>query len=179
MQSTFCIPLARASLTITFLGFAALALYVWTHSGSMRDTATDPMANDHVILDLVAIEELGITTAEVGMEGEEDALEVSASAIRSREGRQFVFVKDFEIPHTFVRVPVDTAGGGGSSAIITRGLFPGDDVVVTGVDALASEKAVALSDEALRRYLDAPFHRTEHPMRSQKFWQRLREILPL
>ena len=178
MPSTFCTPLARATLTIAFLGFAALAFYVWILPGSKSDTATDPMA-DYVILDLTAIEELGISTAEAEIQLEGDTLEVPASALLSREGRQFVFVKDFVIPHTFVRVPVDTAGGGGSSAVITRGLFPGDEVVVTGVDSLASEKAAALSDEALRRYLDAPFHRTEHPMRSQKFWQRLREILPL
>lgn len=63
---------------------------------------------------------------------------VPREAVQGNAANRFVFVKDHELPHAFLRVPVVTGQRNDRFIEIVRGLMPGDEVVTTGAYALAS-----------------------------------------
>ena len=69
-----------------------------------------------------------------------------------------VFVKDFELPHAFVKVPVVTGASNDRFVEIETGLFPGDEVVTRGAYSLRFAGGGTLS---LKEALDAA-HGHEH-----------------
>ncbi|MGV3531337.1 MAG: efflux RND transporter periplasmic adaptor subunit [Chthoniobacteraceae bacterium] len=59
-------------------------------------------------------------------------------AVQGTAANRYVFVKDHELPHAFLRVPVVTGQRNDRFIEIVRGLMPGDEVVTTGAYALNS-----------------------------------------
>ena len=73
-------------------------------------------------------------------------------AVLGNAAGPYVFVKDFELPNAFVRVPVVTGQRNDRFVEIVRGLLPGDEVVTRGAYALSSAGRGTVS---LREALDA------------------------
>lgn len=73
-------------------------------------------------------------------------------AVQGNAAGPYVFVKDFELPNAFVRVPVVTGQRNDRFVEIVRGLLPGDEVVTRGAYALSSAGRGTVS---LREALDA------------------------
>jgi membrane fusion protein, heavy metal efflux system len=73
-------------------------------------------------------------------------------AVQGQGAERFVFVKDFELPHAFVRVPVVTGLRNDQMVEIVSGLMPGDEVVTKGAYALSSAGRGTVS---LKAALDA------------------------
>ncbi|MGE9270950.1 MAG: efflux RND transporter periplasmic adaptor subunit [Verrucomicrobiales bacterium] len=69
---------------------------------------------------------------EIVLEEKERALSVPQEAVQGDAANRHVFVKDFEIPYAFVKVPVVTGQTSGGRVEVLRGLFEGDEVVVRG-----------------------------------------------
>jgi len=68
-----------------------------------------------------------------------DELAVPAAALRTHDGKDFVFVPDRESPRTFHRVDVVVGRRAPEWVTITRGLSAGDRVVVDGAFLLKNE----------------------------------------
>jgi multidrug efflux pump subunit AcrA (membrane-fusion protein) len=68
-----------------------------------------------------------------------DELAVPAAAVRTHDGKHFVFVPDKSSPRTFHRVDVVVGRRTPEWVTITRGLSAGDRVVVDGAFMLKSE----------------------------------------
>ncbi len=64
-------------------------------------------------------------------------LSVPRTAVQADGPNRFVFVSDFELPHTYVKTPVVTGAENDQVIEIKQGLFPGDQVVVRGAYPLA------------------------------------------
>lgn len=62
---------------------------------------------------------------------------VPRDAIQGDPANRVVFVKDFEIPNAFIKVPVILGEQNNTFVEITRGLFPGDEVVTRGSYSLS------------------------------------------
>lgn len=73
-------------------------------------------------------------------------------AVQGNAAGPYVFVKDYELPHAFVRVPVVTGQRNDRFVEIVRGLLPGDEVVTRGAYALS---AAGRGTVSLREALDA------------------------
>jgi multidrug efflux pump subunit AcrA (membrane-fusion protein) len=69
---------------------------------------------------------------------ERKAAALPREAVQGNAAERFVFVKDYEIPNAFVRVPVVVGQRNDRFIEIVRGLMPGDEVVTTGAYALNS-----------------------------------------
>jgi cobalt-zinc-cadmium efflux system membrane fusion protein len=73
-------------------------------------------------------------------------------AVQGTATDRYVFVKDHELPHAFLRVPVVIGQRNDRFVEIVRGLMPGDEVVTTGAYALNSAGRGTVS---LKAALDA------------------------
>lgn len=88
-----------------------------------------------------------------------EVLSVPRSAVQGEGvGPRFVFVKDFELPHAFVKSPVVLGASNDRFVEIASGLFPGDEVVARGGYSLAFAGGGGVS---LKEALDAA-HGHEH-----------------
>jgi cobalt-zinc-cadmium efflux system membrane fusion protein len=61
-----------------------------------------------------------------------DVMAVPAESIQGDPASRVVYVRDFEIPNAFQKVPVVLGEKGGSWVEVKAGLFPGDEVVTRG-----------------------------------------------
>jgi RND family efflux transporter MFP subunit len=87
-----------------------------------------------------------------------DVTSVPRGAIQGTPAQRFVYVKDFELPHAFVKTPVVTGRSNDRFVEIISGLLPSDEVVTQGAYSLAFAGAGTLS---LKEALDAA-HGHEH-----------------
>lgn len=65
-----------------------------------------------------------------------NVLSVPRAAVQGDPARRVVFVKDFELPHAYLKAPVVLGERNDLYVEVVRGLFPGDDVVTKGSYAL-------------------------------------------
>lgn len=72
----------------------------------------------------------------VVLEQRADVLAAPREAIQGDPANRIVFVKDFDLPNAFLRVPVVTGQRNDHFVEIISGLFPGDEVVTQGSYAL-------------------------------------------
>ena len=80
----------------------------------------------------------------------EAVLSIPREALQGDRSNHFVFIKDYEIANSFVRVPVLTGDQNHERVEITSGLYPGDEVVTHGAYALSfAGKGSASLKEAL------------------------------
>ncbi|MDA3875348.1 MAG: efflux RND transporter periplasmic adaptor subunit [Kiritimatiellae bacterium] len=96
---------------------------------------------------------------EVILDRREGVLSVSHEALRGDAARPVVFVKDFDLPHAFIRSPVVLGARNESRVEILSGLFEGDEVVTRGSYALSFTGSG--SGPSLKEALDAA-HGHEH-----------------
>lgn len=66
------------------------------------------------------------------LEKRSHVLAVPREAIQGDPAQRIVFVKDFELPHAFVRAPVVLGKSNEQYVEILEGVFPGDEVVTRG-----------------------------------------------
>jgi len=97
--------------------------------------------------------EFAIVTAEHA-----NVISVPAGALQGPPERRVVYVKDYDLPNAFVRVPVQTGLRNEESVEILSGLFPGDEVVTQGAYLLGFAGGGGVS---LKEALDAA-HGHEH-----------------
>jgi len=78
----------------------------------------------------------------------ENVLSVPRAALQGDRSNRIVFIKDYELKNTFVRVPVVVGEISNDRVEIISGLFPGDEVVVNGSYALsfAGKGSVSLKE---------------------------------
>ncbi|MGK0189504.1 MAG: cobalt-zinc-cadmium efflux system membrane fusion protein [Verrucomicrobiales bacterium] len=88
-----------------------------------------------------------------------DVMAVPRSAIQGDPSSRVVYVKDFELPNTFIRAPVEVGEQNDQFVEIISGLFPADEVVTTGAYSLGF--AGGGSGISLKEALDAA-HGHEH-----------------
>jgi membrane fusion protein, heavy metal efflux system len=81
-----------------------------------------------------------------------DVTSVPRAALQGTPANRFVYVKDFDLPHAFVKTPVVIGASNDRSIEIVSGLFPADEVVTQGAYSLAFAGAGTLS---LKEALDA------------------------
>lgn len=86
-------------------------------------------------------------------------LSIPRAALQGDPARRVVFVRDFELPHAFLRQPVVVGEMNEARVEILSGLFPGDEVVTEGSYAL--QFTGAGSGPSLKEALDAA-HGHEH-----------------
>ena len=80
----------------------------------------------------------------------DSVLSIPRAALQGDRANRFVFIKDYEIANTFVRVPVLTGDQNHTRVEITSGLYPGDEVVTRGAYALSfAGKGIVSLKEAL------------------------------
>jgi hypothetical protein len=87
-----------------------------------------------------------------------DVVTVPRSALQGDVANRFVYVKDFDLPHAFVKTPVVVGQGNERVVEIVSGLFPADEVVTQGAYSLAFAGGGSVS---LKEALDAA-HGHEH-----------------
>lgn len=93
------------------------------------------------------------------IETREGILAVPEDAIQGDPAQRVVFVRDFDLPNAFVRVPVVLGEQNDESVEILSGLFPGDEVVTRGSYLLSFTGGG--SGMSLKEALDAA-HGHEH-----------------
>lgn len=78
----------------------------------------------------------------------ENVMLVPASAVQGSAAERFVYVKDFDIPHAFVKSAVVTGERNDTHVEIVSGVLPGDEVVIRGAYALsfAGKGSVSLKE---------------------------------
>ena len=69
---------------------------------------------------------------EIVVSEREDVLSVPKESIQGNPANRHVYVKDFDIPNAFLRMPVRTGQESGGVVEILSGIFPGDEVVTRG-----------------------------------------------
>ncbi len=89
----------------------------------------------------------------------EKVMAVPREAVQGDPARRVVFVKDFDLPHAFVKAPVILGEENDTHVEIVSGLFPGDEVVTAGAYALGF--VGGSSTMSLKEALDAA-HGHEH-----------------
>ena len=87
-----------------------------------------------------------------------DVLAVPREAVQGDPANRVVYVEHFELPHTFIKTPVQTGAQNDQYIEIVTGLFPADRVVTTGSYFLGSAGGGGMS---LKEALDAA-HGHEH-----------------
>lgn len=88
----------------------------------------------------------------------EDVTVVPREAVQGDPANQVVYVKDFDLPQTYIKAPVVTGEENDQFIEIKEGLFPGDEVVTEGAYLLGFAGAGNVS---LKEALDAA-HGHEH-----------------
>lgn len=83
---------------------------------------------------------------------------IPRSALQGTPANRFVYVKDFELPHAFIKTPVVVGQSNDRFVEIVSGLFPADEVVTQGAYSLAFAGA---GNTSLKEALDAA-HGHEH-----------------
>lgn len=81
-----------------------------------------------------------------------NVVSVPRAALQGEPSRRFVYVKDFTIPHAFVKTPVVTGQTNDRFVEIISGLLPADEVVTQGAYSLAFSGGGSVS---LKDALDA------------------------
>lgn len=89
----------------------------------------------------------------------ENVMAVPEEAVQGDPTKRVVYVKDFDLPNAFVRVPVVLGEQNDRYIEVTSGLFPGDEVVTRGAYSLGF--AGGGSGMSLKEALDAA-HGHEH-----------------
>ena len=82
----------------------------------------------------------------------EGVMSVPRSALQGDAASRFVYVKDYELPNAFVKIPVEVGQLNNERVEIVNGLRPGDEVVTRGAYSLAFAGKGSVS---LREALDA------------------------
>jgi multidrug efflux pump subunit AcrA (membrane-fusion protein) len=77
---------------------------------------------------------------------------IPKSALQGEPAHRHVFIKDYDLPNAFVKVPVVTGEQNDAFVEITSGLLPGDEVVTRGAYSLAFAGKGSVS---LKEALDA------------------------
>lgn len=88
----------------------------------------------------------------------EDVFSIPRSALQGDASGRFVYVKDFDLPHAFIKTPVVVGRMNDWSVEVLSGLLPADEVVTQGAYSLAFVGGGTLS---LKEALDAA-HGHEH-----------------
>lgn len=88
-----------------------------------------------------------------------DVLSVPRESVQGDPARRLVFVRDFDLPHAFVRAPLVLGRQNERFVEVLSGLFPGDEVVTRGSYGLSFAGAGA--GMSLKEALDAA-HGHEH-----------------
>ena len=87
-----------------------------------------------------------------------DVISIPRSALQGTPADRFVYVKEFDLPNAFIKIPVVVGQSNDQRVEIISGLFPFDEVVTRGAYSLAFAGAGTLS---LKEALDAA-HGHEH-----------------
>lgn len=82
----------------------------------------------------------------------ENVLSIPRAAIHGDPTRRFVFIKDYELDHAYVKTPVVLGAANDQRVEVLEGLFPGDEVVTQGGYNLAF---AGKGSTSLREALDA------------------------
>ncbi len=82
----------------------------------------------------------------------EGVMSIPRAAVQGEPADRFVFVKDYDLPHAFVKAPVVLGAHNDRFVEVLEGLLPGDEVVVRGAYSLAFAGKGSVS---LREALDA------------------------
>lgn len=82
----------------------------------------------------------------------ENILSIPRAALQGDRTNRFVFIRDYELEHTFVRIPVTVGEINAERVEIISGLFPGDEIVVKGSYALSF---AGKGNSSLKEALDA------------------------
>lgn len=93
------------------------------------------------------------------LQSRSSVMSIPREAVQGDPTNRVVFVKDFDLPHAFVRVPVVLGEQNDRFVEVVAGLFPGDEVVTRGSYSLAF--AGGGSGISLKEALDAA-HGHEH-----------------
>lgn len=129
------------------------------HLGALADAATGTVeAAFHVPNPQLALRPGMRAEFSIVVETRRDVTTVPRSALQGDPASRFVYVKDFALPHTFVKSPVVVGRSNDRVVEIVSGLFPADEVVTQGAYSLAFAGAGTLS---LKEALDAA-HGHEH-----------------
>jgi len=146
-----------AAMTVCFASIMTVAII--NTSEDLEDSAI----THTLFLDAKAIADFKIETVESDWDSQSNSVLIPREALLCLSGEHFVFVKDFVIPHAFFRVPVTITAEHQVRVEVADGLFPGDEVVISGVELLNSKQGQVLSNDVLKQILDAPVHASEHP----------------
>ena len=78
----------------------------------------------------------------------EGVTSIPREALQGDRSNRFIFIKDYELENAFIRVPVTVGEISGNRMEITKGLLPGDEVVLKGAYALsfAGKGSVSLKE---------------------------------
>ncbi len=87
-----------------------------------------------------------------------NVVSIPRMALQGDAANRFVYVRDFELPNAFIKIPVQVGQINDRFVEITGGLFPADEVVTRGAYSLSYAGATGIS---LKEALDAA-HGHEH-----------------
>ena len=78
----------------------------------------------------------------------ENVMSIPKAAVQGDAAGKYVFVKDYDLDHAFVKIPLETGVSNVEFIEVIKGLFPGDEVVVKGAYALsfAGKGSVSLKE---------------------------------
>jgi hypothetical protein len=79
-------------------------------------------------------------------------MSVPREALQGSGANRFVFVKHFDLPHSFVKAPVEVGESNDRAVEILNGIFPADEVVTRGAYPLSFAGAGNIS---LKEAMDA------------------------
>jgi len=82
----------------------------------------------------------------------ENVLSVPREAVQGSGANRFVFVEHFDLPHSFVKAPVEVGESNDRAVEILNGIFPADEVVTRGAYPLSFAGAGNIS---LKEAMDA------------------------
>lgn len=82
----------------------------------------------------------------------DDVVTIPRGAVQGNAASRFVFIKDYELPNAFVKVPVVLGAQNDEHIEVLQGLLPGDEVVTRGAYSLAFAGQGSVS---LREAMDA------------------------
>jgi membrane fusion protein, heavy metal efflux system len=129
------------------------------HLGAMADEASGTVeAAFHVANPQLALRPGMRAEFSIVLVKRSGVVTVPRSALQGDATNRFVYVKDFDLPHAFVRAPVVVGQSNDRVVEIVSGLLPADEVVTQGAYSLAFAGGGSVS---LKEALDAA-HGHEH-----------------